>query len=444
LVEEAIKNKISINKNLITYPVLNNNIQLLLELDKKQLVDWYNELYYSALLSGSMEMVKFIESKIPDIHKNYVLDTSKNKKGQMSLLLMEMIYEINKKKYFSHTINYAIQSGSLEIVKYIHQKGYGITVSNFITAIKQSTLDILNYLCENYFKKLPFYLIHYFGTNSYISNKIEKAKILIFADLLPLDQVGKLSIDDYRKESTHIEMISQTVQVPEDGNIDTDYLMKYQLFFVPIKGFKLNYRLITKTRICLKLNLENELKNIFLSNLNQNDRQFVIDVLYLFGTIDQIKKLYPLLNTNICPSKQIIMEIMCYCQINKLCHLSHNNLLTDQIVLDVYPIATMLGDHCLNLFFQKIVNDRPKIKFILLSGKKSEIEKWLIENKPIQKSWIDKDIIKNILALEDLNLIIKIDIPHELLFDLICWAEESDLLEIQTYLKSINIMTENN
>ncbi|XWV26608.1 ankyrin repeat protein [Tupanvirus soda lake] len=433
----AIEDKINLDRNLITYPILNNNLVLLEELDKINPIEWHHELYFSAILSGSMDMIKFMELKFPNIHDNHILDTSKVKKGRSSLLLEEIIYEKNNKKYFSHTINYAVQSGSIEMVKYIYSKDYGITISNIITAIKQGTCEILEYLCKKYNKKLPIYIIHYFGTNSYVLDKINKAKILIDSGLFEINCNHKLNINDYRKESTHLEIISQKVQVSEDGIMDCDYLMKYQLFFVPIKGYKLNHRLLTKTRICLELNIQDELINIFMSQKNVIDQQFIIDTLFLFGNMEQIKKLHPLIQPLMCPSQQIIMEIMCYCQLNKLCYLMINNILNRQHIDTIYPVSIMLSDFYLNLFFEKFDKKIPDIKYVIESGNKNEIIKWIDR---YGNENMDKDTIKRIMKLEYIDILKKINIPKNILQELISWSNDSDLLEIKYYLTSLCVI----
>ena len=43
-------------------------------------------------------------------------------------------------------MNYAIQSNNLEIVKYIYDKGYGITVSNLITSINTFNISIVKFI----------------------------------------------------------------------------------------------------------------------------------------------------------------------------------------------------------------------------------------------------------------------------------------------------------
>ena len=99
------------------------------------------KLYYSALLSSDIQIVKLIESNLPEIHKDRILDAaSTENSGKKSILLDETCYTINHISYFAHTMNYAIQSDNLEIVKYIYDLGYGISQSNLITCIRQGNL----------------------------------------------------------------------------------------------------------------------------------------------------------------------------------------------------------------------------------------------------------------------------------------------------------------
>jgi hypothetical protein len=430
----ASNDKITINKNSVAYTILNNNQQILFELDKNKLIDWHHELYYSAILSGSLEMIKLVESKIPNLHDNLLLDTSRTQKGHKSLILSNIIYVVDDKKYFSHTINYAIQSKSLDVVKYIYSKGYGITISNFITAIKQSTVEILEFLCQVYHQKLPFYLIHYFGMNSYVMNKFAKAKVLFENRLLTLN-FDKISINDYKIESVHLQMIDQITQISEDQCQDIDFLMKYCILFVGHPGSKINYRLITKTRICLELGLEEDLNDIYNTKYNEMDKQHIMDVLFLFGNISQIKNLYALQQPMISPSQQIIMEIICCCQINKLCYLVQNNLLPKSIINVIYPVVTMLTDQFLHVFFKKICQSEPNIKYVILSKNDSYILEWLDNNK-ISNFVVDKKTLKYILELENIDIIKKFIFSAEILPELIEWTFENDLMDSYHYLKN--------
>jgi hypothetical protein len=432
LLEMAIKEGVKFNTEFINYPLLNNNLPLLNELEKMGLVYWEPELYYSALLSGSMEMIRYVESRLPNIHENHTLDTSNSgsRKGWSTILLLDMIYEVNGKKYFAHTINYAIQSRSLDVVRYIYERGYGIAPSNFITAIKQGTPDILQYLCDKYYKKLPSYLIHYLGINSYITDKQEKARILINSGYLALDSKEPKTIDDYKKESLHLEMIINTTQIQDDNAMDIDFLMNYRLFFVPNKGYKMNNMLLTKVKLCLELGLDDELVKIFMMNHTDHDKQLIADTLYLFGKLPQIKSLYQYVG-NLVPSDQIIMEVICYCQLGKLCYLVNNKLLLEHNLKKYHPLVAMLSDKYLDTFFHRLGKFEPEIKYLLMSGNKTKIATLLTERN------LGKEDIKVLLMLDDIYLLKKILIPMEYLDELSEWAEKNDLLEIKKYLQTI-------
>lgn len=412
----AKEENMKIPLDLINYVVLNANFELL----KGMNLTWDRKLYYSALLSGSLDMIKYIESVFPDLHNNHLLDTSVNqrKKGRSSLLLGDMMYD---KKYFSHCINYAIQSNSIAIVKYIHNKGYGITVTNIITAIKQASVEILQYICDNYNEPLPGYLIHYFGIRSHIVNKIDKARI-VFKRIIN----NTMTVDDYRKDTIHQEMIEQVTQIDEANQNDIDYLMKYYIFFVPIPGYKLNNRLITLLRIGLELDLE--LDQVFYDK----NKQLLVDCLYLFGNINQIKKYHPLCDY-ILPKKEILMELMCYCQINKFCYLMNYGLLTQALVTELRPIQIMLSDCYLDSVFSKVCHldiKESDLQYILLSGK--GVDAWL----ELYSSTVEKEALKILFQHYDIETIKKFNLTNAK--ELVSWAQESDLLELYEYLVELH------
>lgn len=435
---------IGLSANLIVYPILNCNLELIEQFNKKIAIDWHHELYYSAILSGSIEMIHFVESKIPNIHENKILDSSRTKKGKSSLLTNDIIYQLSNKKYFSHTINYAIQSKSIEVLKYIHQKGYGITPSNFVTAIRQGTDEILSYLCQNYSKKLPFYLLHYLSIYSYVSNKITKAKILYQSNLLTLDK-DKFTVDDYRKESVHLQLISEMVHVTEEEEYDIDWLLKYCLFFIPLKGFKLNYCLLTKLKLYLDLNIETELDNIFSTKFNEQDQQLITDILFLFGNISQIIKYCPQFgesstNTSSILSTQIIMEIICYGQINKICYLLQYKILNRLTIEKIYPLITMISDPHLDKIAEKMNLYKPNIKYLIQSKKISTINEKITKYPEILNEKMDKETIKNLLLLDEIQLVEKFNIKIDTLLELKSWALEMELVQLIEY---IELLTQN-
>ncbi|MEM3062298.1 MAG: hypothetical protein QW303_01945 [Nitrososphaerota archaeon] len=436
LINVALEERVKISPNLAAYPILNANFRLMEELENRNLVDWHPELYYAAILSGSMEIIKYVESKLPNIHENGFLDTSRTRKGQNSHLLEDMIYERGGKKYFSHCMNYAVQSRSIEVVKYIYEKGYGITPSNILTAIKQGTMEILKFLLEKYQKKLPSYFIHYFGINSYLANKLEVAKMLV--------EGGHLSpnINDFsnhKKESIHLRLIMQSNQISEINAADVDYLMKYHIFFVPTKNATINYKLLTTIRLYLHLNIDEELTHIYNSNLNDVDLQLSVDCLFLFGNILQIKKFYPMIRSKTVPSKQIIMEIMCYYQLNKLCYLVSHNLLNKETIDFLYPVAIALGDPHLISLFGKIappMEPEKQLKYILQSGRREMVDEWLQKHSNIIS---DKSLAKSLILMDDVDFIKKFNLKNLSMDELVDFAEESDVREVAEYLRKLDL-----
>ncbi|AVL93652.1 putative ankyrin repeat protein [Megavirus vitis] len=445
LINQAEQEDVVISKNFAAYAIVNANFQLLNILIEKNLINWNIELYYSALLSGNLDMIKFVDNHIEINHMERVLDSSKTKRGVSSLLVTDMIYTVNGKKYFSHIMNYSIQSKNLEVVKLSHQQGYGITVSNFITAIQQSTPEILEYLCQIYNYSLPFYLIHYLGLNSKISNKIIKANILIKSKLFKLD-TSNLNTIDYQKEAVHIEMITTNTQLSLETLTDPDYIFNYPIFFVTKKGYKLNRKLITIAYLYLKLDQNNDLIKLYSDNYNEVDKQYLVDCLYLFGNMIQIKNLHNMIP--ITPSQQILMEITCQQQISKLYYLYANNYLSTFLIKNLYNIVFSLNNSHLNTLFKKFGNFEPEFKYIVMSGNVSQIIEWLDKYHEIlidtNDKIINKNIIKNMLLLDNdmiLNYLSTKSKYKNLLIhwklELIDWTQEQDLLNVTNMLQHL-------
>jgi hypothetical protein len=425
LVADALANDMRVSKNLISYPITNGNIELLNKLDKMMTFDYHTELYFPALLSGSINTLMFMEQKIPDIHSNYVLDTTKSKreKGFSSILTDEMVYTRDGINYFSHTLNYAIQSKSFTVIKYIISLGYGVTASNVITAIKTGDVEIVKAIVEYYGKKLDKYFIYYFAMNSYIHNKFKVAKFLLYNDHIDLT-VKKMNITGYRRETTHLNLIAQTISMMSDDNYDPDYLLKYKMFFLPIKGFNLNHLLLIKMRLYLEFGMDAEIEKIMNQKWNIMESQHIVDSIYLFGDLNQIKKF-----SAVVPSAQIIMETLCYNQIGKFCFLLQKNAMENYLE-NVNPLIIMLQNPILNsVLAKKNINLQSDLKLLILSGCYDKI----------LSCTANKDNIKELLATEDIELIKKFDLTGLINEHVINWATESDFLEIVPYLKSLII-----
>jgi hypothetical protein len=423
LVKDTVENEIKILPDLMHYPILNANIELLENLKMIVPIIFKNKFYFSALLSGSMEMIKYIENKIPNIHNNWVLDTSKTKKGYITLLSEEITYQKNNKKYFSHTMNYAIQSCSIEVIEYIISKDYGITFSNIITAIKTGNVKIVSLILQHYKGKNKCF-IYYFGMHSFISNKFAIAKIIYdYHNCRDLLYNTNMTITDYKRETLHLNLIKENSIYISDDIYDIDYLMKYSMFFVPISGFKLNYKLLTTIRLYLELNLDDGIVQIFHQELNKQDLQHVVDSIYLFGDLNKIKKF-----VTMAPSPHIIMESLCYNQIGKFCYLMQKNMLSEKDILQIYPIITMLADPILDQVTGKFHRNFQKDpKYIFLSGK--------FQN--INNAVIDIRNIRDLLLTDDIEFIKKFNLIEVINDEIIDWAIGADLIEVAIFLKSI-------
>lgn len=431
IVKEAIESKIKISAKLISYVILNANIDLIKKISELIPIEWDPSLLHSAILSGSMEMITYVEEQIPNIHHNLTLDMSRIRKGQSDLLLESMIYNKNQTKYFSHTINYAVQSKSLLVLKYIHGIGYGITLSNIVNCIQTSTPEILTYLLQYYNKKIPLYIIHYFNIDAYCIDKTEFAKILI-AYGFDISSKPNYTVSDYKLETTHLKLIAETKYVKPDLTYDTDYLLCYQSFFVPPTGFKLNRKLITAIRICAELKLETDFKKIINYTHHNIDKQFIMDTTYIFGEISYVKYVYELYR--IIPSQSVIIETLCYGQIGKLSWLMQLAVLPDGVGLPVimkeqiYLLSLSLDDVLINSFMCKLgltSNPNSKLQAIINSGKSDTIISYINNNN---QCVLDLDTIKQLCLLDDVELIDKINLVMDDKEELLRWLKENNLI----------------
>nr|AEX63022.1 putative ankyrin repeat protein [Moumouvirus Monve] len=234
-------------------------------------------------------------------------------------------------------------------------------------------------------------------------------------------------------------MILQNNEIPEEYLMEIDYVMNYPIFFVPVTGYKLNRRLITIARILLELQKSDELFQLFSQKYNIVDSQYLIDCLYLFGDINQIKLLHNLIK--LCPSQQILMEIICRQDITKILFLWNGNYLMDTITKNLFNVSVSLDNKYLSSLFSKIKSFDPELKYIIESNNIDSIYNFLCSDKNYK---ISKDDIKNIFKLDNLFLVNKIllispinSLIMENIFELIDWCRECDLLEISKILEQI-------
>jgi hypothetical protein len=428
VIKTAVEEDLKIPPEYVSYIILNGNVELLENVLELMEIRWDPILFYSAVLSGSMEMIKYIETKIPDIHCDFVLDMSRDKKGQKSLLLDSMIYEIGNKKYFSHTTNYAVQSGNLDVLKYICELNYGITLSNIVNAIQLGSVEILEYLLKKYWGKLPGFLISYFSIGSYLLNKVEMFKVLVEHGF---DFNAKNStLDDYRAETAHLQLIEKEQYAGSDLIWDMDYLLNYQAFFVVSKGYKFNSKLVTQVRMCCMLELINDLDVILGRDYHDVDKQIMIDTAWLFGTLDHVRRVYGLHGR--LPGMNVVMEIFCYGKIGKVSWLLQIN---PEMVKKIYPLSLVLDDTLVNGLMSKFrveMNCQEILKALITSGKSKLVKEFIKQN---EVEW-NTELVKEILLMNDMELVSVLD--YNMIKDLEEWIVENDLIEVYEFIKNNN------
>ena len=363
--------------------------------------EWERDHYYSAILSGDLDIVRLAEQKLPNIHTDLFLDQSKTNKGKTNILMNEMTYRNGSNILFSHCINYATQSKSLDMVKYIHNLGYGITLSNIITAIRQSIPLILSYLLLNYHNIIPIYIIHYLSLDSFIQYKQEKIRLIL--PYVDLDQ--KLSLMMRKRERAHLQLISNSSVSSEIAFADRDYLLNYSSLFEQYDKREIArlYLLIIDNR-----------------KTDSSDKQLLTDLLYLFGNLSQIRE-YEL---NISPSIPIIMELISYRSLGKLCHLFKRDLLPSSQQLTA--VVAMLSDTRITDLFKKNNNYEPKLLHILLSRDRDQI----IDHITTIKT---KEEVRAAARL-DLDLVKMFEVCEEMREYMRSYALKKDLKELYQYL----------
>jgi len=408
LLERAAEEGVRITPKMIGYVLLNDNLELLEILEARGWISRDPELYYDAILSGSMRMVRWIENKIPNVHEH--LDRAHSAVGQRSILLDESVYLKNGKRYFSHCINYAVQSRSEEMLRYLLNLGYGVTFSNIVTALRQSTTTMLQILLRVYPWKIPVHILLYLGPRSYLEDKIGKIRTLHDSGKLCLELPKR--VQDRRRLEVHYEIIHKTDTIPEDL-IDEDHLMNYALL-LNLKD-PLEYLRASIVRYRLTIGLD----------LQIIPTQAEVDTIYLYGCVEDIKRY---LSRNI-PGHAIMMELVCQRQLEKIAYLLVQRLIKPA---DLWPLVTVLNDpELLQMFGQYGLDPEPR--YLVASGDTRLVI------RVIQKGCLNKQMIKKIILLDDLELIRQIPWRLHLqnLDEYIDWAEDHDLREISAYLKSV-------
>lgn len=286
------------------------------ELMEKKFFFINKNMIYSAVLSGIIDNVKIIERIFPNIHEENEMDYPINGKHIRTLLSDDLIYHKNNKIYLSHVMEYAVNSGSLSMVEYVYGLGYGLSLSNLKTAIMSGKIEIIEFILNKNIlnKELPSYFYIYFDSSFFLKNKTD-----IFDILNEHDYCIKYpnNTEDYKKMNIQSE-INKIEKIIDENNIyDPDYLLNnHQLIFsdhgqtIPFHGHL--RKLIEESNVYRFL------------EIYDNDKKYMTNMLYIYGTIKFICQCNKFIKISI-PSTKIILDFISICDIPKLCFIFNNN-----------------------------------------------------------------------------------------------------------------------
>lgn len=341
LYEEMQRENIKLTQDMFYYLILNDHLEFLQTLNVTLEEEWYA----AALLSGSMRMINWFETRCEAIHTTFNIDRSHRKKFQRTLITYEATYYRDHQIYFSHAVNYAIQSQSTQVLQHVLQHQYGISASNFITVIKQGTLEQLKLLCQCYFTPLPQAYFYYFSLHHYAPDKLNKLDYLL--------KHSRLSLHDfihekpnYQIESIHLRASQSQTEIMNLQCYDEDYILQRTTFFAPSAGYKLNYRLLVSTRVALHTNDEASIRHLYAHCKHDVDRQCLCDCVVLMGQMMHLKWI-PISRVSL----HILSELVCYGQIGKL-HYLHTQC--GLPINELWSIAQTIGQAAMITFFQRM------------------------------------------------------------------------------------------
>lgn len=324
-----------IKPEYLTYAVMNSNIDIINWFENNKMAVWQHDLFYSALLSGNISTVRLIESKFVGLHENNQLDNNRMslKVGKRNLLIDEITYKtINNSTKFSHVMDYAVKSKSIEMLSYVYSLSYGITLSNVINAIRQSNNDVLEWVCKTYGKKLPTYVIHYVGLFNCTSDKATKCKII--HKYTPIDFNFEHSVTYYKIESTHIQLIRENCQIVDISTLDADHIFYLDIFYNYVEKSNTMQRLFSTIRYLLwvddltqiKHHIDKQKQMKFHHDIHE---QMISDCVFMFGTLNQIKQLKNYLLHK--PSINILNQLALEYKLNVLIYIYSNYIYNDTV-----------------------------------------------------------------------------------------------------------------
>lgn len=249
-------------------------------------------------------------------------------------------YVFNGKVYFSHSVNYAIQSGSIDVLRYIINKGYGVTVSNLITAIRQASFDVFEHVLLSLVHigtSIPRYVLYYLSVVSYVPDKLMKLCALMKAGV----NMNQNTIADYKLARIHMNLVrEQRTIIAESAVYDSDTLLDNAMFFhdIPDK----HYITLCLVRYYLYIQDYGAVKSL----ITKDNESVLMDGVLLYGDSNSIKRIYRPIEP---PSMLLVLEIICRVCVYKVCYLIYNKLIRDMTV--AVRLVRELNNDTLNILF---------------------------------------------------------------------------------------------
>lgn len=371
IIDTADMEKLNISIHLYSYLLLHQYPGIVIFNDP---LCTNNLFAQAAILSGNIMLAEKYYINIDNIYD----------KKNTSVITEDTLY---KGKY-SHCMNYAVQSDNVEMCKYIYNLGHGISVSNFVSAIKIGNIEIIKFLLSYYNGNLS-HIIPYLGPSSYSKNKEEIARLL-------WPRINYfLTAKEKRKTIVYLKLV-QEEKITCDT--DNDYLFSVDKFLFNDRSGRNSPT--HQAQLDVAFFKYSTLFNEDLSLIKNNE------VVFYYGTIDQLKSL---------PPRKIffplVIEILIRNQLGKIINLHQNNLLEEDEVYKLYSISQGLNNITAIEYFKKYLATLSLIKhqiyrivktentFITFNGAIISRNKNLLLE--YYKHYQDVSIIKTLLRLED-------------------------------------------